>query len=317
MWSEIIGKFKGMPSQEKVIRLLLERGFQVSPDGHVVSGKIIIPHTQIAREAGVDRRVVDATTEMILRDDVLKRVFQNIRSIASLRDVAPLLGLGVIIITPDNAQNVGIIHDVSRRGRKLPHQHPPVRHRRPLFYRRPEDDADHERSDPGRAGQRPEEAQGSPQRDNTIKSRSRARDRHEGVPLLTPPAPTPCQPLYPVIFIINVYVRPRQSESGMDMSGKLEDIELIAVSVKSQKPAADQPSAARDFEVRDRIVERIRRIAGKDSVKRVAPIQHQGDHQEQDIVFEMGDASYLATVRYNNSLTEGWVSDLKKDPRKC
>ena len=113
MWSEIIGKFKGMPSQEKVIRLLLERGFQVSPEGHVVSGKIVIPHTQIAHEAGVDRRVVDSTTEMILRDDVLRRVFQNIRSIASLRDVAPLLGLGVIIITPDNAQNVGIIHDVT------------------------------------------------------------------------------------------------------------------------------------------------------------------------------------------------------------
>jgi predicted regulator of amino acid metabolism with ACT domain len=113
MWTEIIGKFKGMPSQEKVIRLLLERGFQVSPDGHVVSGKIVIPHTQIAHEAGVDRRVVDATTEMILHDEVLKRVFQNIRSIASLRDVAPLLGLGVIIITPDNAQNVGIIHDVT------------------------------------------------------------------------------------------------------------------------------------------------------------------------------------------------------------
>jgi hypothetical protein len=103
----------------------------------------------------------------------------------------------------------------------------------------------------------------------------------------------------------------------VDMSGKLEDIELIAVSVRSQKPAADQPTAERDFEVRDRIVDRIRRIAGKDSVKRVAPIQHQGDHQEQDIVFEMGDASYLATVRYNNSLTEGWVSDLKKDPKKC
>jgi len=101
------------------------------------------------------------------------------------------------------------------------------------------------------------------------------------------------------------------------MSGKLEDIEEIAITVKSQKPPADQPPAERDFEVRDRIVERIRRIAGKDSVKRVAPIQHQGDHQEQDIVFEMGDASYLAIVRYNNSLTEGWVSDLKKEPRKC
>lgn len=113
MWSEIIGKFKGMPSQEKVIRLLLERGFQVNGEGHVVSGNIEIPHTQIAKEVGVDRRVVDATTEMILKDDVLKRVFMNIRSIASLRDVAPFLGLGVIIISVDNAQNVGIISDVA------------------------------------------------------------------------------------------------------------------------------------------------------------------------------------------------------------
>jgi uncharacterized protein len=113
MWSEIIGKFKGMPSQEKVVRLLLERGFQVDEHGHVVSGRIEIPHTQIAKEVGVDRRVVDATTEMILKDDILRRVFLNIHSIASFRDVAPLLGLGVIIIGVDNAQNVGIINDVT------------------------------------------------------------------------------------------------------------------------------------------------------------------------------------------------------------
>lgn len=113
MWSEIIGKFKGMPSQEKVVRLLLERGFQVDENGHVVSGKIEIPHTQIAKEVGVDRRVVDATTEMILKAEVLKRVFMNIHSIASFKDVAPMLGLGVIVITPDNAQNIGILSDVT------------------------------------------------------------------------------------------------------------------------------------------------------------------------------------------------------------
>ncbi len=113
MWSVIISKFKGMPSQEKVVRLLLERGFQVDEDGHVVSGRIEIPHTQIAREVGVDRRVVDATTDMILKDEVLKRVFTNIHSIASFKDVAPMLGLGVIIIIPDNAQNIGILSDVT------------------------------------------------------------------------------------------------------------------------------------------------------------------------------------------------------------
>lgn len=113
MWRVIADKFKGMPSQEKVVRLLLSRGFQVTEEGRVVSGSIEIPHTQVAREAGVDRRVVDSTTDVILRDEVLRRVFLNIRSIASLKDVAPMLGLGVIIITPDNAQNVGIIRDVA------------------------------------------------------------------------------------------------------------------------------------------------------------------------------------------------------------
>jgi predicted regulator of amino acid metabolism with ACT domain len=113
MWSKITGKFKGMPSQEKVVRLLLERGFQVDEEGHVVSGRIEIPHTQIAKEVGVDRRVVDATTEMILKDEELKRIFMNIHSIASFKDVAPLIGLGVIIITPDNAQNIGIISEVT------------------------------------------------------------------------------------------------------------------------------------------------------------------------------------------------------------
>ena len=79
----------------------------------MVSGKIEIPHTQIAKEVGVDRRVVDATTEMILNDDILKRVFMNIHSIASFSGCRALLGLGVIIIAVDNAQNVGIISDVT------------------------------------------------------------------------------------------------------------------------------------------------------------------------------------------------------------
>ncbi|MCZ7385604.1 MAG: amino acid-binding protein, partial [Candidatus Methanoperedens sp.] len=48
MWSIIQEKFKNHPAQEKVIRMLLERGFQVNEQGRVVSGTIEIPHTQIA-----------------------------------------------------------------------------------------------------------------------------------------------------------------------------------------------------------------------------------------------------------------------------
>ncbi len=113
MWSILLNKFEKHPAQQKVLRLLFERGFQVNDEGKVISGSIEIAHTQLAREAGVDRRVVDSTTETILSDELLRKIFQNVRSIPFLRDVAPLLGLGVIIITPDDAVNKGIIAEVS------------------------------------------------------------------------------------------------------------------------------------------------------------------------------------------------------------
>ena len=114
MWSTVLKKFEKHPAQEKVLKILFERGFQVNNDGKVVSGKIEIAHTQLAKEAGVDRRVVDSTTDTILSDELLKDIFQNVRSIPFLRDVAPLLGLGVIVITPDDAANTGILAEVSK-----------------------------------------------------------------------------------------------------------------------------------------------------------------------------------------------------------
>jgi predicted regulator of amino acid metabolism with ACT domain len=113
MWREILARFKGYPAQAKVMRLLLERGFQVSEKGRIVSGGIEIPHAKIAREISVDRRVVDATAEAILKDESLKKLFQNLKSIPFLRDVAPWLNLGVIIITPRNAAKPGIVAEVT------------------------------------------------------------------------------------------------------------------------------------------------------------------------------------------------------------
>ncbi|ATZ60870.2 MAG: amino acid-binding protein [Methanosarcinales archaeon Met12] len=113
MWTKIMEKFSKFPAQEKVIRLLFGRGFQINSEGRVVSGTIEIPHTQIAKEIGVDRRAVDATVKAILGDETLKKVFQNITSIAFLEHVAPLLGLGVVIIIPKNAQKTGILGEVA------------------------------------------------------------------------------------------------------------------------------------------------------------------------------------------------------------
>lgn len=113
MWEPIQKLFEKYPAQEKVVQLLLERGFQVNAKGKVVSGSIEIPHVQIGREAGVDRRVVDATAKHIIEDETLFDFFKNVRSIPFLADVASHLNLGVIIIIPDDGAGIGIIASVT------------------------------------------------------------------------------------------------------------------------------------------------------------------------------------------------------------
>jgi predicted regulator of amino acid metabolism with ACT domain len=113
MFDEIMRKFADSPSQQRVIRLLLERGFSVNDDGRVVSGGIEIPNTGIARELDVDRRVVDATTDAILEDDELRPIFQNISAIPSLMDLAPVLDLTVVTLTVSDADESGLVADVT------------------------------------------------------------------------------------------------------------------------------------------------------------------------------------------------------------
>jgi uncharacterized protein len=114
MWSEVLARFSKFPAQERVAEVLLEHGFQVNSAGAVVSGSVRIPDTEIAREAKVDRRAVDETTATILSDEMLTNFFSNIKTFVFLRDVAPVLGLGVIIITPRDASQIGIIEEVTQ-----------------------------------------------------------------------------------------------------------------------------------------------------------------------------------------------------------
>ena len=113
MFDEILEKFEGSPSQQAVIRLFLERGFSVNEEGRVVSGGIEIPYTGIAREIDVDRRVVDSTTDVILSDPELQRIFTNISAIPSLRDLAPVLDLTVMTVEVDAADESGIVATVT------------------------------------------------------------------------------------------------------------------------------------------------------------------------------------------------------------
>ncbi|WP_135303581.1 ACT domain-containing protein [Haloarcula amylovorans] len=113
MFDEIMRKFEDSPGQQAVIRLLLERGFSVNEEGRVVSGGIEIPNTGIAREVGVDRRVVNATTDAILEDEELRRIFRNISAVPSLLDLAPVLDLTAITVSVRAADEVGIVSAVT------------------------------------------------------------------------------------------------------------------------------------------------------------------------------------------------------------
>jgi predicted regulator of amino acid metabolism with ACT domain len=113
MFEEIMEKFADSPSQQRVIRLLLERGFSVNDEGRVVSGGIEIPNTGIAREVDVDRRVVDTTTDAILADPELRPIFQNISAIPSLMDLAPVLDLTVLTVAVRDAEESGIVAEVT------------------------------------------------------------------------------------------------------------------------------------------------------------------------------------------------------------
>jgi uncharacterized protein len=114
MWSQIKQFFKDFPAQERVAQLMFERGFQVSDEGKVVSGKIEIPHTQIGKEVGVERRAVDSTVQTILSNDELKRIYKNLRQVCSLQEVAREFNLSVIVFVPENAAQTGIIAEVTK-----------------------------------------------------------------------------------------------------------------------------------------------------------------------------------------------------------
>ncbi|KUO41106.1 MAG: hypothetical protein APZ16_05745 [Candidatus Hadarchaeum yellowstonense] len=96
-----------------VARVMFKYGLRVMEDGTIACGGIKIPAVQIAKEAGVDRRVVDFTARRILSDKSLRDIFENLEPIAYLKGFAQQLGLGVIEIIPEDASRPGILKEVT------------------------------------------------------------------------------------------------------------------------------------------------------------------------------------------------------------
>jgi len=113
VWNRVQQAFKDYPAQMSVARVMFKYGLRVMEDGTIGCGNIRIPAVQIAREAGVDRRVVDFTARRILDDKSLRDIFENLEPIAYLKGFAQQLGLGVIEIIPEDASKPGILKEVT------------------------------------------------------------------------------------------------------------------------------------------------------------------------------------------------------------
>ena len=113
MWAKIEEVFRDFPAQKRVALYLLERGFQVRADGKIACDGCSVPSTSLARRLGIDRRVVDSAAQKILEDNELKRVFLKMTPIANLLNVAPEIGLGVVMVSVGDAKKPGIIESIT------------------------------------------------------------------------------------------------------------------------------------------------------------------------------------------------------------
>lgn len=104
--------FDGFPMQEKVARMLLRLGASVK-DGKAYTGNIELCDAAVGRAAGADRRVARAAIDKISKDAELKKIFEGLRPIALLADIAPHIGCSTLVIIPTDASTPGILADIS------------------------------------------------------------------------------------------------------------------------------------------------------------------------------------------------------------
>jgi len=109
MWNKIKQYFEGHPERLSVVRVLVENGL-TAKKGEIFLNRIEIPPVRIARVAGVDRRTVNETLNVIDSIPELRMIFEEIRPAGhSLKEIAKHLNLGVVEIVPVDAKMPGIL----------------------------------------------------------------------------------------------------------------------------------------------------------------------------------------------------------------
>lgn len=114
MWERIRVLFEAQPERLQVAKFLLKNGLSVKGDKIYVN-EVEVPTLKVARAIGVDRRTVNETIRAMNMHKELETVFSKLESAGpSLRAVAKQMGLGVVEITADNPNKIGILANAAR-----------------------------------------------------------------------------------------------------------------------------------------------------------------------------------------------------------
>ena len=127
IWREFEELKEKYPKEYEIMLFMLRSGLQVKKvvtkrkERFVIAcNGAIIQDTKIASVTATDRRTVESTAELIGTNPDLFKIFSNISSIAFLRDVAPILGLDVIIIEAQDPTKPGIVAKVTEKLKGIP-----------------------------------------------------------------------------------------------------------------------------------------------------------------------------------------------------
>jgi hypothetical protein len=112
MWRKIAKYFNKYPKRKKIAQKLLEYGLRIK-DNKIYCGEIELSDSKIARALDADRRAIDATIQVILREPELNKVFSRLKPTTHLKDVASAMKWGVIEIIPEDPSLPGIVADVA------------------------------------------------------------------------------------------------------------------------------------------------------------------------------------------------------------
>jgi predicted regulator of amino acid metabolism with ACT domain len=105
--------FSGRVAQRRVAEFLLKGGIRISDDCGLYAGDVGVKQSSVARVLDVDRRVVKSAVKALLADVRMRDIFSRLNVTPYLRDVAPVLGYGVLEIIPSDAAKEGIVAGVT------------------------------------------------------------------------------------------------------------------------------------------------------------------------------------------------------------